>query len=249
MESSNTRRCLLAQAAIYIEHGRTPIADEVYLSAPDADVGPPTQLIRALRAGSIIAVGALHDLYRTYRSFKKPPDWLLFSTVPLVAIVKIDARWWTMEQVDIRQSRLFANEDVVRSIYNIDSIDREYAVDADHDKSEFAFAFTNVTVGVDELFRVFPRDKTGSPTSRPALPQASSRVGRGRPRKHPWDEMYIEIIARAQLGRLPETQAELVSQMAQWWVDMFREQPADSLLRERISAIYERLRKATVSEP
>src|SRR5262245_52546851 len=116
MERTNSRRCLLAQAAIYVEDGTPPIADEVYLAAPSPDAGPATQLIRALRAGSLIAAGALHDVYRTYASSEKPGDWLLFSIEPLVKSAEIDASLWSSAQVNIQQSRLLVSRDVVERI-------------------------------------------------------------------------------------------------------------------------------------
>jgi hypothetical protein len=56
--------------------------------------------------------------------------------------------------------------------------------------------------------------------------------------------MYAEIAVRAELDGLPDSQAELVDAMAQWWLNRGGEQPSESVLKEKIAPIYRHPRKA-----
>ena len=62
---------------------------------------------------------------------------------------------------------------------------------------------------------------------------------RGRPRTWKWDDFGKEVtrIANTPDG-LPENQADLVRTMSSWCLDTWGAEPADSLIRERISETY-----------
>jgi hypothetical protein len=69
--------------------------------------------------------------------------------------------------------------------------------------------------------------------------ERSPRVGRLP--TYNWEDFYIEIVVRADRpDGLPATQAELVRQMASWCEDKWGKQPAESMLKEKISRIYRR---------
>lgn len=74
-------------------------------------------------------------------------------------------------------------------------------------------------------------------------PTIEPRNRGGRPRQWRWDDMYVEIIVRASADRLPETQADLERDMADWFMESFGDQPSDSMIRLRIGPIYHRLRQ------
>lgn len=72
------------------------------------------------------------------------------------------------------------------------------------------------------------------PTS---VPQATNRGG--RPQEYDWNSFALEIVHRAnQPDGLPETPAELVRDMLDWFQAEFGKEPAESSVRERISKIY-----------
>lgn len=64
----------------------------------------------------------------------------------------------------------------------------------------------------------------------------------GRPVEYDWDSFMLEIVRRANdLDGLPDSQAELVRDMQQWFVDNFNAEPAESSIKVRISKIYKYL--------
>ena len=60
----------------------------------------------------------------------------------------------------------------------------------------------------------------------------------GRPVEYDWDAFTIEIIRIADLDGLPETQAELISQILEWCSLTWGKEPAESSVKSRISLIY-----------
>jgi hypothetical protein len=65
----------------------------------------------------------------------------------------------------------------------------------------------------------------------------------GRPPKYDWEAFFVEITVRADLDSLPNTQAELERDMAEWCFDAWGEQPAESVIRDKISRIFKHPRK------
>ena len=70
------------------------------------------------------------------------------------------------------------------------------------------------------------------------------RRRRGRPRNYDWDEFGREVIRIANLHGLPANQAKLVRIMAEWCLDTWGVEPADSMIRERISRVYQHIKDA-----
>ena len=56
--------------------------------------------------------------------------------------------------------------------------------------------------------------------------------------------MYVEIAVNADLDGLPDTQAKLETQMAAWFPERFKVQPAQAALRDKIAPIYRHRRKS-----
>jgi hypothetical protein len=66
----------------------------------------------------------------------------------------------------------------------------------------------------------------------------------GRPPEYDWDSFMLEIIRRANMpDGLPDSQAELVRDMLQWFSDTSGSEPAESSLKARTSKIYNYLDK------
>lgn len=66
---------------------------------------------------------------------------------------------------------------------------------------------------------------------------------RGRPPKYNWPEFYAEIAVLADLDGLPERQAELERQMAEWCQEKWGQEPSESEIRKHVSPIYNHPRK------
>lgn len=77
----------------------------------------------------------------------------------------------------------------------------------------------------------------------PPEPTVTNRGG--RPVEYDWDSFTMEIILRANdPDGLPDTQAELIRDLLQWFSDTSGVEPAESAVKQRISKIYNYLKKA-----
>jgi|GEM_PF-3708720 len=238
-------RCLLVQAAIYISENKLPIPDAAYLSAPDRLVTCPKDLIRSLRDSQIVASGSLFEAYRTSQIATdtilafEPFSW------PIIENVEIDAELWSEDRIDIANSRLIGKNDDVSRIYRVPPLDPDFLLDhawGEDEKPvavETAFIFSNITVSTADLFKLL------APPPGTIVEEKSKG---GRPPKYKWEEFYTEIIVKADLDGLPETQADLVRDMRGWFIDKLDDCPADSVLKERIAPIYKHPRKALKKE-
>ena len=66
----------------------------------------------------------------------------------------------------------------------------------------------------------------------------------GRPPEYDWNAFNFEIIRIADRDGLPETRADLVRQMQEWFSLRYDKEPAESLIRSRISLIYAGVQEA-----
>jgi hypothetical protein len=79
--------------------------------------------------------------------------------------------------------------------------------------------------------------------------QQASKKKRGRPPNYDWDLMNAKIVLTAQLNGIPEIQARLVEELLQWFaidpLDDLKERkvPAERLVEERVSRIYNKLKE------
>jgi|GEM_PF-2247713 len=71
----------------------------------------------------------------------------------------------------------------------------------------------------------------------------------GRPEEYDWNTFVFEIIRRANSpDGLPETQAELVKDMLEWFSLSYDKEPSESSVKSRISPIYRYLDKVRNSQ-
>lgn len=141
------------------------------------------------------------------------------------------------------RSQLAAESASVSRIYRVPPLDREallYLPILNEEENfenaldmETAFLFSRITVQTTDLFRLFPRAATSGLTI-----ETGSKVG--RPPKYRWDDFFAE----ADLDGLPQTQAELIGQMATWCIENWGDQPAESVLKERTAQIFRHRRKS-----
>lgn len=106
--------------------------------------------------------------------------------------------------------------------------------------------YKDIWVCFDDLEREFPDsgepegDKVGNASASTEVVRLDTSVAkRGRPPKYAWNEFYVEIIRLANgIDGLPETQAELEATMAEWCLNHWGTEPAESTIRDKISPIY-----------
>jgi hypothetical protein len=91
--------------------------------------------------------------------------------------------------------------------------------------------------GAGELYLVRP-----SPS-----PEQTAGKNRGGRKALPWDSFWIELVLMANddgladtADGLPEAQSVLVNRMLAWCRDHWGEEPGESTVRERVSALYKR---------
>lgn len=84
-------------------------------------------------------------------------------------------------------------------------------------------------------------DQAGDASDRTQTSLPKSRAGRNP--KYDWDAFFAEIAVRADLDNLPDTQAELEKDMANWCLNEWGEQPSESTIRSKISPIYNHRRR------
>jgi hypothetical protein len=81
------------------------------------------------------------------------------------------------------------------------------------------------------------------PEEENSTPEPTKTKG-GRPQEYDWDAFTVEIIRIADgIDGLPDTQAELISQMLEWCYESWGKEPAESSVKSRISLIYNGLGK------
>jgi hypothetical protein len=85
---------------------------------------------------------------------------------------------------------------------------------------------------------------SGRSTSRSGIGESRPPAGIvGRPPKWDWFGMAAEIVRIVnQPDGLPDSQADVEDQMAQWFVNTTGDQPAESQIREKVGRIFQRAR-------
>jgi len=113
-------------------------------------------------------------------------------------------------------------------------------------------AFIGVHINWSDLQRFFPdrkdTDRQDRDDSLGHLTKSFSTKPerRGRKAKYDWETFLTELIVRADLDGIPDKQADLEKDMAEWCLDKWGEEPSTSMIRKRISKIYNHYRKKEV---
>jgi|GEM_PF-5555486 len=95
----------------------------------------------------------------------------------------------------------------------------------------------------EELVR-YAAEKGEVPTflKSPSFQPATRNVG-GRPQKHDWEAFYAFVAYEADIHGLPAKQSELVKKAQEYFQKQGQDEPAESLIKERVSKIYDVLKK------
>jgi hypothetical protein len=93
-------------------------------------------------------------------------------------------------------------------------------------------AYASIIIKTDELKKFFPS-------------KDNKKSSGGRPPEYDWASFNAEIakIAHHPDG-LPDKQADLEKKMSQWCINTWDKQPSESLIRDKISKIYQSIKKA-----
>ncbi len=215
-------RCLLYQALLWVSDSVRPIRDTHFLSLPvPATLGPTDENKREL----LLALMSGH--------------------------LKADGIFWGDER---HQNHEFEDQtvDLSPSFWELGDVDWQESSLQSPDRSGAAGAFNLITVRTSELMEVFPDPSEPTKgitdaarnTSEQTIAPAPTTRKRGRPPTYDWSAFFVEIIVRADLDGLPDSQAELERSMADWCQQTWDVSPGDSTIREKISPIYNHLRKA-----
>ena len=137
-----------------------------------------------------------------------------------------------------RCRRYFAHErldDVAKSSWDRVSVDWQANKFAILDTGVPIYTFSDVVVCREDLAKwINGAMGTG---------QTVQSNKRGRPRKYDWDAFHREVIRLANLSDgLPETQAELERQMAEWCDRHWDAEPSESVLKEKVKLIFQHVR-------
>ena len=216
------KRCSLYQALLWVSDCVSPIDDTVFDSLPVPESPTPTvddkrQLLRVIMSGHLKATG----ICRGDKEFQ--------FDEPEGETVDLEIYGWEEDEIEWEQCSKRSGG-------------RSAATDT----------VESITVATDELMKLFPpppdsgkltadTPRTGSAGENSS---ASKPTRSGRPRSYDWDNFYIEIAVRADLDGLPESLAELERMMADWCDENWNRTPAESVIREKISPIYNHIRKA-----
>ena len=107
--------------------------------------------------------------------------------------------------------------------------------------------YVNIMINSNDLISHFRKKIDGQYPLDYRAPISNSQFNpierRGRKPKFNWEEFLTEIIVRADLDSLPEKQADLENEMASWCLDKWGKEPSNSMIRKRISPIYNHYRK------
>jgi len=113
-------------------------------------------------------------------------------------------------------------------------------------------AYLNILVSFDDLKILYPEGKKSVCPKEDAydihksLPIVKPRERRGRKSIYNWEEFLTEVAVRADLDGLPEKQSTLEQEMASWCLENWGKEPSISVIRKRISKIYNHERKIQV---
>ena len=209
-------RCLLYQALFWVSGFVRPVQDTHFLLLPDPAVLGPTdedkrELLLALMSGHLKADGIFWgDEGHQLHEFEDQT-------------CDVRPNFWELGDVDWQESSLQAP-----------------------DLSGATGAFNLITVRTSELMEVFPDPSVPAQIERleaeldtmNANTPTPATAKRGRPPTYDWSAFNVEIIVRADLDGLPESQAELERSMADWCQDQWGASPGDSTIREKILPIY-----------
>ena len=102
---------------------------------------------------------------------------------------------------------------------------------------------TDVEVSLKELFRWIENSENQQLNPNAKSDAASPLRKKGPSFKYDWDSFYVEVAVKADLDNLPDRQGKLEKEMAEWCDNNWKETPTESMLRSKLSPIYNHPRR------
>jgi hypothetical protein len=226
--------CLLYQAGLWVTHGIPPVEPRILkvqgdsitmgisINSKENQNTALADLCMALFSGKIYANGILLSVIEE----EGGGDIDFCKTT-----YNIPAAYWHWERIDWDNSGL-------KNIFFYENIKSEKPL---HDD------ILNIKVNTAQLLSLFPPDNFLSDDYLPKnLKVDNSKIEtRGRKPKYDWEAFLQQVALIAHgINGLPETQAELENIMSTWCMNEWKETPSESLIRDKISPIYQLLKKA-----
>lgn len=166
-------------------------------------------------------------------------DWITFlSGWPAQKIMAPDGGHWMPEEPFPVPGALFKQRHINWQFCSLSCVTRD----------GFVVWMSEPRVAKEALMKVFAKtliaDTAG--TIAGSGPE-TSRQRPGRPENEIWKRFYTELIVRADLDGLPDTQAECIRMMLDWIEDQQDvpedKRPKESSVQKRISPIYQHVKK------
>ncbi len=230
-------RCLLVQAAHWFIDGTMPLPDEVYQRAPivlNAEKPKLRELFLALQHEDFDVRG---ELFVYFKISRKHPSFVQLLNAPPPALslsrnVKILIDTLSFGDVNfgnnaIESTRGFSDD------YAKGQFEKWRQKFPRHEGWFATFFLEKVTVNFTN-FRAYlsaANESTQQPERRGAKP------------KYKWDQIWAELVVRADLDNLPSTQAECIDEISQWCINKFDKAPSETTLKEKLRLVYGHHRK------
>ena len=122
---------------------------------------------------------------------------------------------------------------ITQGYFYVDTILNTLTAISNHDIPPCeTFKYSYIEIDTSDLMRVFPDSNS-----------TKKMETRGRNEKYKWNDFYEKIILIADTpDGLPDKQADLEKEMAEWCTFEWDEAPAESTIRAKISPIYQKKR-------
>jgi len=238
-------RCLLSQALLWISRGLRPVPDVAFIAAaPEfegSDYNFSIPLIRALRLGKFEVEGRLKVIL-----CQPIGDREVKMGLPISFEYSPPFSEFTKRNIDFESNVVDVNDDFDDDLMFEKKYEEIYKkIESSSGEKVNLHAlrwyFHDVTISTKTLFELFPKDV--KPSSDQPKELAAPRAKPGAPPKYNWDLIWAELVVRADLDNMPESQAECIRQMSEWCMDRFNESPSETVWKEKLRFVYRHHRK------
>jgi hypothetical protein len=223
-------RCRLSEAARYV------LDQEVSLPSDKPPLVPYShELVWALGTNTLIARG---NLFTAIYDEEKQ-DWEKQKLRE--EDVEINANlWFSRDLIDLGHSSLLVSNESVDRYYDLppNTGSRVNEQTGEEWNLEAGYLFSQITVPTKKLFELFPPRKEGGLLGGQRETSQPTKRGGGRLPQYEWDEFWAELIIKLHFDGFPRNQAELVSQAMQICESLWGKEPVESVLKEKITRIY-----------
>ena len=204
-------KCLLAQAVEWLSTNKLPVNPKAYIVGPQFNPESHSDAVSDLfdaLAGGDIVATGVREE--------------ALGVTSLSDRIEIKRKTWEVSDIDWSNSKLEVEEE--ESFLG----------------KTFINTYSILMLKTADLLNYFDLSQSSTPTDSdvPGTKTPPNKLRAGRKQKYDWDEFFAELVVRANLDCVPESQAELVREMAQWCLDIWGEEPSESILKAKVRRIY-----------